>query len=249
MIFARIIWLGIVLLASNFLSSKKAWSQIRERQLGLGVGWFNRNFSDKLISSSKSTGSTVGITAFFRSNALRNRHQIQILYATPNSQSNYILTREVTGFLQYAYHRKVANLGKVDLFAGTVLDVTGAQRKHSEIGNSVSYSSPFTEVDAMFLLSPSLLSEFAKKNHRLSLQFWFTLMGASNRFNSPGTSWGSLTDFSRIEIRASYSKSISTDWRFRFDYQVQSFKMPGRPEASFFGQQVIGSLIYVIQSK
>lgn len=241
--------MGFVLIASNLLSPRNAFSQILEKQLGLGVGWFNRNFSDRLISSSNSSGSSVGITAFFRSNGLKNRHHIQILYATPNSQSNYILTREVTGFLQYAYHRKVTKLGKIDFFAGSVLDVTGAQRKHSEIGNSVSYASPFTEVDAMFLLSPSLLSEFAKENHRLSLQLWVALLGVTNNFNTLGTSFRSLTDFSRIEIRASYSISISTDWRFKFDYQVQSFKMPGRPEASFFGQQVIGSLIYVIQSK
>jgi hypothetical protein len=244
---ARIIWLGFVLLTSNLFSSKNACSQIQEKQFGLGIGWFNRNFSDKSVTASNSSGSSVGVTTFFRSNGLKDRHHIQILYATPNSQSNYILTRELTGFLQYAYHRKVARLGDVDLFVGSVLDVTGAQRKHSEIGNFVSYSSPFSEVDAMLLLSPSLLSEFAKKDHRLSLQLWFTLLGASRSSNTLGTSWGSLTDFCRIEIRASYSKSVSTNLRIRFDYQVQSFKMPGRPEASFFGQQAMVSLIYVIQ--
>jgi hypothetical protein len=178
---------------------------------------------------------------------LKNRHQIQILYATLNSQSNYILTRELTGFLQYAYHRKVAWLGEINLFAGSVLDVTGAQRKYSEIGNFVSYSSPFSEVDAMLLFSPSLLSEFAKKDHRFSLQLWVTILGASRSSNTLNTSWGSLTDFSRIELRASYSKSILPNWRVRFDYQVQSFKIPARPDTSFFGQQAMGSLIYIIQ--
>jgi hypothetical protein len=233
------------------LLAASSFGQKSEKQIGLGTGWYYHSFKDASVSSTSQTGGSMSLLLFYRANGLKNRHHVQMVYAAPRLQSNYLLAREQTGYLQYAYHRKIGELKDISFFGGVVIEYTGSDRRYSEISNSVSYSNPFRNGELLATLSPSLLLEKSLGKDRVGVQGWANLIGLVS-INDPILKDGVFagSDLSGLEIRASYARFFSERWKCRLDYQFQLRKLnyqfqnysPTNFSSSF--HQVNFSLVY-----
>ncbi len=210
----------VLVVASSF-------AQRSEKQIGLGTGWYYHSFKDASISATSQTGGSMSLLLFYRANGLKNRHHAQLVYAAPSLQSSYLLAREQTGYLQYAYHRKITEIKNVSLFGGTVIDFGGSNRKYSEAQNSYTYSKPFYDGETLATLSPSILAEMSVKDGKLTLQSWIVLMGftAHNQGRFSDGLFTGLSNLTKVDTRLSYTKSFSKRWEGRLDYQFQFYRL------------------------
>ncbi|MFM9840814.1 MAG: hypothetical protein ACKVOQ_21280 [Cyclobacteriaceae bacterium] len=222
-----------------------SFSQKSEKQLGLGTGWYHHSFSDPTIATSSNIGSSVPILLFFRSNGEKNRHHVQLLYATPTLKSTYLSSREQTGYLQYAYHRKIGSFKVVDFFGGGLIEFSGFSRKYSEIGNRYSFLNPYQEAGVIGSLYPSLLVELPTAKNKFSIQSWITSFGSISPLSRlSAIEYLGLNDFFKIESRASYCKYFSIRWEGRVDYQFQYYALSKDQKFSSSTHQLNFSMIY-----
>jgi hypothetical protein len=205
------------------LFAASSFGQKSEKQIGLGTGWYSHRFKDASISATSQAGASMSLLLFYRANGLKNRHHVQSVYAAPSLQSSYLLAREQTGYLQYAYHRKITEIKNVSLFGGTVIDFGGSNRNYSEAQNSYTYSKPFYDGETLATLSPSILAEMSVKDGKLTLQSWIALMGftAHNQGRFSDGLFTGLNNLTKVDTRLSYTKSFSKRWEGRLDYQFQ----------------------------
>jgi hypothetical protein len=234
-----ILWIGLVIL------SMSSFAQKSEKQFGLGTGWYYHSFKDPTIATSGHTGSSASLLLFFRSNGEKNRHHIQLLYAAPSLRSTYLLAREQTGYLQYAYHRKMGVVkSKIHFYGGTILDLNSSYLKYSEIDNSYSYLYPFVALESIGSLNPSVLAEFPMGKDKLSIQGWTSLGGYVFGGQKYQRGWVWIGDFWNTGFRGSYSRYFSNKWEGRLDYQFQYYKLNKYETTSSNAHQVNFSLVY-----
>lgn len=238
----KCIWL---ILFFSLLALPDSFAQKSEKQFGLGTGWYFHDFKDPTIATSSNTGSSVSLLLFFRSNGEKNRHHIQMLYAAPSLRSTYLLAREQTGYLQYAYHRKIGMLKeKINLYGGCLAELGGSRSSYSEIGNSYSYSYPFTTIETIAYLSPSLLAEMISRKNKFGIQLWTALVGYKLGGSKAYRGWVGVGDFSNTGSRASYSRFFSNNWEGRMDYQFQYYTSKKYEGTSSISHQVNFSVVY-----
>jgi len=216
-------WFKFVISPVIFLFAVSSFAQKSEKQLGLGTGLYYHSFKDASIATTSQTGGSMSLLLFFRANGLKNRHHVQLVYAAPNLQSSYLFVSEQTGYLQYAYHRRIIESKNVSLFGGTVIDFGGSNRNYSETQNSYTYSKPFYDGETLATLSPSILAEMSVKDGKLTLQSWIALMGftAHNQGRFSDGLFAGLNNLTKVDTRVSYTKSFSKRWEGRLDYQFQ----------------------------
>lgn len=232
----------LVVLLTLSLSSM---AQNKDKQIGFGTGLYYKTFDDRSISAERLTGSSMPFLFFFRSNSEKNRHHIEVLYATPNLQSTYLLAREQTGYLQYAYHRKIGTVNSnIHFFAGGVINTAASYLKYSEIDNSYSYLYPFAALESIGSLSPSVLAELPLRKDKLSIQVWTSLGGYVFGGLKYQRGWVWIGDFWNTGFRGSYSKYFSDKWEGRLDYQFQYYTLKKNESTSSHAHQVNFSLVY-----
>lgn len=239
---------GIKKYISLFLlltSSLILFGQKSEKHFGLGTGWYYHNFKDPLVSTVSNKGSSISLLLFFRSNGEKNRHHIEFLYATPDLQSTYLLAREQTGYLQYAYHRKIGIVkNNIHFFAGGIVNASASYLKYSEIDNSYSYLYPFVALESIGSLSPSVLAELPLGKGKLSIQAWTSLSGYAFGGLKYQRGWVWIGDLWNTGFRGSYSKHFSDKWEGRLDYQFQYYTLKRNGNTSSHAHHVNFSLVY-----
>jgi hypothetical protein len=196
-------------------------AQKSEKQFGIGTGLYYHDFRDASIATKSQTGSSVSLILLYRASGIKNRHHVQLLYAAPSLRSTYLLAKEQTGYLQYAYHRKLLTVKSFIFFGGSVMEFGGASRKYSEIGNLLSSNSPYLDVEVLGIVSPSFLVEKTFGKAKLSLQMWIPFIGFIT--NNPGrlrdAKLTGLNDLRRMDVRFSYSRFFPNvgvvDWTIR----------------------------------
>jgi hypothetical protein len=239
------IYTPLFLLLCLLTLSTSSFGQKSEKQLGLGTGWYYHSFSDPTIATSSNTGSSVPILLFFRSNGEKNRHHVQILYAAPTLKSTYLLAREQTGYLQYAYHRKIGIMkNAVHFFGGGVVDANSSYFKYSETGNSYSYSYPFTTIEAITSLSPSLLAEMPLGKDKLDIQIWSAILGYKLGGSKDVRGWVGVGNFWNTGYRVSYRRYFSDHWDARIDYQFQYYTLKKYEIISSLAHQINFCFVY-----
>jgi hypothetical protein len=188
----------------------------------------------------------------YKASGEKNRHHVQLLYAAPTLGSNYLLVKEQTGFIQYAYHRKFLKIKDFTFFGGSVIEFGGSNRKYSETDNSITNGSPFLDGETLGTLSPSVLIETTKGKGRFSLQTWTTLFSyvAHNKSGLRNGKLVGLDQLTKFDARISYSRFLSERWDGRLDYQLQTIHLDYQfPNYSFaaitsFSHLVSFSLAY-----
>jgi hypothetical protein len=221
------------------------FGQKSEKQFGFGTGWYHQGFNDPTVSTSTNTGSSVSVHLFFRSNGKNSIHRLQLLYAAPSLNSTYLLTREQTIYLQYAYHRKIGTMkNKIQFYGGVVFDINGSYLRYSEMGNSYSYLYPFNWIESIGSLGSSVLIEVPFEKNKISLQAWISLVGYVFGGARSQRGWVGIGDFSNLNSRISYSRYFSDRWEGRIDYQWQLYTLAKYENLSSVVHQVNFSLVY-----
>jgi hypothetical protein len=114
--------------AGSLFSYSALLAQKSEKQFGFGTGWYYHEFRDASIATKSQSGSSVSLVLLYRA-----------------------LAKEQTGFLQYAYHRKFLMIKDFTFFGGGVIEFGGSNRKYSEIDNSITNTSPFSDGEVLAL--------------------------------------------------------------------------------------------------
>jgi hypothetical protein len=199
-------------------------AQKSEKQFGIGTGLYYHDFRDASIATKSQSGASVSLLFLYRASDTKNRHHVQMLYASPSLRSTYLLAEEQTGFLQYAYHRQFLKIKGFSFFGGGVIEFGGSNRKYSETDNSITNTNPFFDGETLGTLSPSVLIETTKGKGRFSLQTWATLFSyvAHNKSGLKNGKLVGLDQLTKFDARISYSRFFSERWDGRLDYQIQT---------------------------
>ncbi|MFM7431778.1 MAG: hypothetical protein ACKO1F_18065, partial [Flammeovirgaceae bacterium] len=199
-------------------------AQKSEKQFGIGAGLYYHDFRDASIATKSQSGSSVSLILLYRASGIKNRHHVQLLYAAPSLRSSYLLAKEQTGFLQYAYHRKFLKIKDFTFFGGGVIEFGGSNRKYSEIDNLIANTSPFPDGETLGTISPSVLIEATKGKGKFGLQVWAAFAGytAHNQSGFKNGKLIGLDNLIKFDARISYSRFFSDRWDGRLDYQMQT---------------------------
>lgn len=213
--------------AGSLFSYSALLAQKSEKQFGFGTGWYYHEFRDASIATKSQSGSSVSLVLLYRASGIKNRHHVQLLYAAPSLRSPYLLAKEQTVFLQYAYHRKFLMIKDFTFFGGGVIEFGGSNRKYSEIDNSITNTSPFSDGEVLGTISPSVLIESTKSKGKFGLQVWAAFAGyaAHNQSGFKNGKLIGLDNLLKFDARISYSRFFSERCDGRFDYQIQTIHL------------------------
>ncbi len=223
--------------------------QSRKKQIGLGTGWIYYAIKDQSVSSFTHSGSASPVIFFVKADGEKSKNHIQLSYASSflTSSSNGFSTNGQIGYLQFAHHRKFrSKSNNILFFVGGLFDLNINFRQSSNY-------SGVSDINGELItsLSPSLLVELPMRKDLLSAQVWSSIMAVSfqagyARSLPPQLNLLGISEFSTINWRMAFSKSLAVKWNLRFEYQFQLNNLRKFETLTSLSHQLTTSVIFKV---
>jgi hypothetical protein len=220
-------------------------------KIGLGTGANVHALKSELVSpyTYKGTGALLQLNVLSGND--KDKHQIQLNYASQRleSASAAISTTEISAYLQYSYHRRIATAnGKLKLFAGLVQNTRASRRQNLHDGTTLG-NNDAGEIIAS--IGPSFMMETQLCKGVVNLQCWTALLAWATQ---PGYALSyperhdflSLADFREVNSRIFYQRRISSQFEARIDYQFELFHLSKYDAILSLNHRIVFSLFYNI---
>lgn len=231
------------------------------RQVGLCTGLSLGAVRYEGMSQLIQRGKAFPLQAYFLSQGSRSRHFIQVQSATYleglSSVYGVATTNLATGYLQYAYHHRLAQSGQYTVWLGGLLTLQAT----NTIFTAKLFGSTFQNNRSLTLLNTASLSALVTRpagRGRLEAQLALNALSYNRRpdyaYGNADTpdlgawlqsgAWESLPAFSQFNARLAYDSYLSTHYRLRLEYQWQYWRVDSPRYMGMLTNQFLTSIAY-----